>query len=458
MSACRIERKRAHDREAQRVSRARTKAYIAHLEQTVTDLSSSNADDREKQLAQRTSEQEKKIESLQCTLTKIRNLLKQVTDTEMVVGDQDSPKSSAAASSSHDYRASQSGDDTITQQELFAASPPETHRQDPVSVIKPSLDEPSAALASAQAVTRPGYAQCLGVNLQCTDADTNYFPRLSGVLGSLERLDNTIHLTTARVDDDILVRAVVFGWESAAKRHRLDVVWQFIRAFDEGLFDLMPPVERLAHMRQMRSMLLYKIQPTNQERRPIVKCFTQTALQMSQKHFSLPDYFAWPQVRNHLITSKVVHISERDCITFAKNFRFLWSYELRDAFMKHRSTGLYTFSDAFDKSYNDLGNYRINLYEGANNLGFFNESCSSPLTPASEAVGVSSGFDDRPNRADQGRGSHPSDDIVVQRDPIWSAEDLRWLSEVEVGQWLGGAWTFSTDTLATHSDAGWAPA
>jgi hypothetical protein len=46
MSSCRIERKRAHDREAQRASRAKTKAKIEHLEKTVKDLTEASGNNR----------------------------------------------------------------------------------------------------------------------------------------------------------------------------------------------------------------------------------------------------------------------------------------------------------------------------------------------------------------------------------------------------------------------------
>jgi hypothetical protein len=65
MSSCRIERKRAHDREAQRASRAKTKAKIEHLEKTVKDLTEASGNNRANYLAQHASKQAQEIDTLQ---------------------------------------------------------------------------------------------------------------------------------------------------------------------------------------------------------------------------------------------------------------------------------------------------------------------------------------------------------------------------------------------------------
>ena len=60
MSSAAKEKKRAADREAQRLNRARTKAYITHLEQTSQDLTGPNPSDN---ISQKLAQQERKNQS-----------------------------------------------------------------------------------------------------------------------------------------------------------------------------------------------------------------------------------------------------------------------------------------------------------------------------------------------------------------------------------------------------------
>lgn len=75
MSATRLERRRAVDREAQRATRARTKAHIDQLEQTIAALKQNSNNALISSLMQKMHQQQEEIDRLNALFTNVRKLL-----------------------------------------------------------------------------------------------------------------------------------------------------------------------------------------------------------------------------------------------------------------------------------------------------------------------------------------------------------------------------------------------
>lgn len=353
MSACRIERKRAHDREAQRASRAKTKAYIAHLEKTVADLSESSGDNRANYLAQHASQQAQEIDKLQGLVGKIRSLVQEAGKSE-----QNSPSKSQAlkveSTAESAVESSSNCPDPVSATNWD--SPSEDHwipeAQKPLELEAKKAARATAAPASRNLIV-------LGINLLCEETDDpSYFQRVNAAIAKLEQTPDD--LSTCEEDMDILSRAIVHGWDAAERVHHFDIVWRFLRAFDEGLWYRAAPIERFVHFWQMRATMVWKINPRNQERREVATFMQPTLSQRSAvPHPPVIDYFGWPQVRNRLLREGINKCAGKASIAFAESFRFDWKYELRDMYKVNRQTGVYSLSESFLRSWNDLECYRM---------------------------------------------------------------------------------------------------
>lgn len=224
------------------------------------------------------------------------------------------------------------------------------------NVLQREDPRPKAQPATA---SLPRNLNVLGVSVACEDTeDCTYVLRLNDAITKLEQ--TTDSLSGPQEDEDILVRAIVHGGDAAGRVHHFDIVWRFLRAYDEGLWYRAGQAGRLATLWQMRNNMLHKIQPKNQQQREISPFMAPTQNQLScKKRAPIVDYFGWPAVRNHLLTQGIGKRTGKALIAFVESFRFVWPYDVRDTYKVNRSTGIYSFSESFNRSWNDLSCFRM---------------------------------------------------------------------------------------------------
>jgi hypothetical protein len=371
VSTGRIERKRAHDREAQRASRAKTKAYIAHLEKTVADLTETSGDARANYLAQHATQQSQEIESLQGLVGKIKSLIQDSSLLSRLNSDENdtSGKNDHASSegSPQPAKRADSPRDSSSPETIFRDDGDRHHSNgNSKSTSQHAYDAPTVAYPASSSTN--GNLTLLGTSLLCTDSeDTTFFDRLNRIVEAVEchPSSTTGHISDSSVDQDILVRAIMYGWDAAESVHHFDIGWRFIRAFDEGVWYRAGPIERLTHHWMFRNLLLHKMRPTNQPLRPIPTFMRPTATQRSTpQHHALADYYVWPKVRDLIVDRGGLTITGSTSIAFICAMKFDWPFELRDAF--HRKvgpgdakTGTFQLSGEFLRRTHDLGNYRL---------------------------------------------------------------------------------------------------
>ncbi|KAJ5164852.1 uncharacterized protein N7500_006682 [Penicillium coprophilum] len=229
MNSAAKEKKRAADREAQRVNRARTKAYITQLEQTIQDLTGPNPPDN---LGQNLAQQQRKIHHLEDTLRKI-DILAQSAATGFL------PSSVSDHLSVHPPYPSQAASET----------------------------EP---LASGLVENLSSTTTCnfFDFDLTCSDRERNYLAVLGNAMIMIQEysftLAGSMMLLSTLDDDNFCIRAVVDGWKNTTDRFGADVIWDLIQAIDKGLYYRADPVTRIALLRIMRSLMLVRFWPFTQ--------------------------------------------------------------------------------------------------------------------------------------------------------------------------------------------------
>ncbi|KAJ6014527.1 hypothetical protein N7540_009118 [Penicillium herquei] len=220
MSSAAKERKRAADRETQRLNRARNKAYITQLERTIQDLTGSNPPENPSQIL---AQQQEKINHLQDALRKI-GILAQNAANEFL------------SSSVSDHLSVHPSDSSQT-----------------VTENEPLAIEVSDFLSATTT------CNFFGIDLTCSDRERNYLEVLGSAMTLIQdcfiALSGSLTLTSKSLDDNFCIRAVVDGWKVTTDRFGADVIWELIQAIDEGLYYRADPVTRIAMLRIIRSLM-----------------------------------------------------------------------------------------------------------------------------------------------------------------------------------------------------------
>ncbi|KIW16896.1 hypothetical protein PV08_04086 [Exophiala spinifera] len=355
----RRERKRASDRMSQQATRARTKAYIAHLESTTQRLTEALAGEGTAALSKRLSEQHDQIETLKKALARI-----------------------AMVANAANNGCNANDSESFLRAEVESRSLRDTILSNRCETILPSTEAsvvdskcgcfPSDTLAPANAFAQQeSLLQMYSLpDLLCGNQDRDYFSILNQALETIEN-NHARHLFSGpEVDDDTCIRAILHGWDAARSRNPFDVGWQLLELLDEGLFCRSGSVERMAILRVMRAMLMTKINPRlTPERRPpaymnprlayrrpsqFLLLMKYSHLQLQVSHVRLIDYFTWPEVRDYLIISGITYAPESLAAQFAADIGLKWPYTLRDTCTYRPSTGRYTFSHEFTAVCDDL--------------------------------------------------------------------------------------------------------
>jgi hypothetical protein len=299
-------RKRAADRKFRKTSREKTKSYIAHLEKLVEASSAPSSDSEKVQcLIQQADENYNAALQLRCTLTNIiemaqsslqgssdriaRPPLSAITDLAFAVGasDQEGIQSPPEGSSSEAMETVGPGFalDRCNKQphyqdleQLFnAAEPLQRHNDDftPFISMPPNPDQMELMAGSTpdpfQVISNmsvPEEAYCCR---ESASPETSEPPKSAlltpcsnngsmSMWNSLETITHNALASTKQIrplvfgqiqrahDDNVLVTALVHGWNLVPEKYLLDPIWQAIRHMDEEILSLYGAVEKLAMM------------------------------------------------------------------------------------------------------------------------------------------------------------------------------------------------------------------
>ncbi|KAG9500584.1 hypothetical protein J7337_009066 [Fusarium musae] len=299
----RRERKRASDRMSQQASRAKTKAYIAHLERSVarlTEAQSNNGPNLSEQLRQQFDE----IASLKQALAQIAKL------------------ATNSISKNHP--------DEDIEDHIHSTSRP--------SNVQGSRHVPDAYNPACHPHQESLHRLYPSLDLNCGDKQRDYFQAFSQALVAIES-DASGHVFSGpEVDDDINIRAVLDGWDAARARNPFDIGWLMLQTVDEGFLWRSGAVERMAMLRVIRSMLM-------------VLAHLKNSVELNAKKRNRPE------VRDYLILFGINYAPESLAAQFASDIGFRWAYDLRDTCRYQPAKGIYSFSEDFNLAYRNLDSW-----------------------------------------------------------------------------------------------------
>lgn len=270
LSAERREKKRKHDRDAQRIARERTKTRIRELEALVETLQATN--EHPKQLDEYVAQ----VQATREANIKLRNRVRKAV--ELLAPELCTRNSSGQLI---DERATEQQNEFVmspTRLQTAALGEPVTQMFE-VATAHKTTDGPSKSGSDLlqNFTTHEGRGRIVSEDAQPeansspmeNDPVSNIaagFLQNRNVEGCFWLLASTIlnhilhaveEMTTPRgLDDDIIIRVCIEGWESVKKRYRLDAGWRWLRQLDEHMYDQLSIPSRMAIMGIMRLQYL----------------------------------------------------------------------------------------------------------------------------------------------------------------------------------------------------------
>jgi hypothetical protein len=406
LTASQRERKRAIDREAQRSIRLKTKNYIAHLENLVQIMESGGSVtncvqglqpiqhhrvDQNKEsaasLLTQLKERDEEIQRLKAMLSNAETVIRTTTGplddhsmkqlglnsyyydqqvlplhtfngaTQEYFDSCGSAYSPGSETSSHMFEPGYQSFD----QSSLGGSPISAYSVVPSNTSVAQIQESYNNLGRAAASQIP--------KIETPTSEPAETPRISPELEPFyihgQEISRVIaggprSFTNQPLDEDIIVRAVLYGWREVQEEYLLDKGWQAIRNLDQATFRGSGIVERMACLYMMRLKLLHQSNTNPHNLQPLPAFLERGSDENPEvlKRLPLIEHLVWPGFRTYLcedpkrLTSKLGE-------SYKMSMKFVWPHEISDLFVRDPSTHLYSLSPAFKQQQRDLRSWTM---------------------------------------------------------------------------------------------------
>lgn len=176
--------------------------------------------------------------------------------------------------------------------------------------------------------------------------------------------------TTA--ETGLLYLAMTKGWENLSKEWMHSPVLVILKQMDEILFSHLNKMERLVAAYKSFKLLKvfttqtigfatqlrdeqYYLNSTTEQLKEVPQWLRPSISQSSIAHPIAIDFFAWPTLRNRLLTEhRSVFRTSTLSRMFQRYFKFDWPYSIEDAFFFDEEIGYYRPSPVFERYHDDL--------------------------------------------------------------------------------------------------------
>ncbi|KAJ6142892.1 hypothetical protein N7471_002345 [Penicillium samsonianum] len=372
----RREKKRAWDRAAQRTCRQKTKARIAHLQETIQSLQNQTPEDTITRLLERNEELETEVTRLKKVIQSAFSVLsEEASHTKMPTAEHiATPKLLSQAPSLNDY-----GADTIipsyersysiaglteTSSVHVGCSPTESckgrqeiaqypcfHRQVQLRSALYLMPMPVTSTHNRHPYENPETA--LSYQSSCSAWYT------VNKLLSQAYPSHTSEMFPKIDKIGVLLQAIDRGWETLSPEERINPGLCILQRMDEYIWSPMPKIFRVAIAYKSYQLMRYIFQPGPETRLKIPAWELPTEKQLKEPHACAIDFFPWPSVRDRLITHYSVYLET--CTFFStiqQFFRFHWPHSFEESYSFDGDSG-YTPSDLFVQHAADLSNWKM---------------------------------------------------------------------------------------------------
>jgi hypothetical protein len=245
-----LEKKRATDRQSQRVVREWTKKYIAHLENMVEVLQKNQQDERLQLVTARCNRLLEENEQLRSAILSIKRAIQGVEQLDSVNNNFTEIQGALAESEKNNQPA------------YTSPSISDAQGRSPTQPI-PTPASMSFALPSSPVSSppiKPSDRVLSFPSSEIEDQEAHVFVVISNLLRQAETC--IINPMDLNKDADIVIRAIAHGWAHVEQHYQLDSAWQILRRIDQEVMFCCGSMERLSILRTVRLKILQVGFPT----------------------------------------------------------------------------------------------------------------------------------------------------------------------------------------------------
>lgn len=195
-------------------------------------------------------------------------------------------------------------------------------------------------------------------------------------------------------DEDIVIRSVLHGWPDVEDHYTLDAGWRALKNIDQNVFNRSGLVERMAILRMMRQKMLHQVHCNSSDLPALPEFYGRTSMEDLQQLKITPiiEYYVWPGLRASTLNSPRKYQNNKFSEMFRQNFKFIWPYDVADAYVKDPISHLYSTAAEFARRQRSLHSWamRKEFFEEFEELSsaipVFNPPVRKALIPASTGL------------------------------------------------------------------------
>ncbi|KAF2802915.1 uncharacterized protein BDZ99DRAFT_548152 [Mytilinidion resinicola] len=156
------------------------------------------------------------------------------------------------------------------------------------------------------------------------------------------------------VEAGLLFLGIKQGWDSFAEWMRSPAL-RILKEVDQFLFCHLPRLERLAAAYKSFKLLKYYLNATKSELDKIPEWLRPRPSQSRTKHPIALDFFAWPTLRDRLVSTHSTLFRSGDLsYCYSRYLKFDWPFSFDDTFFFNEAAGCYYPSPLFERYHRDL--------------------------------------------------------------------------------------------------------
>ncbi|KAF2019099.1 hypothetical protein BU24DRAFT_112480 [Aaosphaeria arxii CBS 175.79] len=178
------------------------------------------------------------------------------------------------------------------------------------------------------------------------------------ILSSQALVGDIIKVPDVTLEEDIPVRAVLQGWESASMCPHFTSSWQILEGIDKLMFSSCDQKERIAILMTMHKLLEYHRDPSPFRLQRLPPWFRKRPAQ-SLAHTYATDFLAWPGLREKFIFSEHRYCSNIFWYLLRTCLKIQWAGTIEECYEFNHETGLFRIAPDFAECVGDIRNWAM---------------------------------------------------------------------------------------------------
>ncbi|KAF2021645.1 hypothetical protein BU24DRAFT_362360 [Aaosphaeria arxii CBS 175.79] len=164
----------------------------------------------------------------------------------------------------------------------------------------------------------------------------------------------TAALNADSIEAGLLYMGIKDGWSSFTEWSQSPAL-KILKEVDQFLFRNLPKIQRLAVAYKSFKLLKYYLNATKEELEKVPEWLRPSSTQSRTKHPVAVDFFAWPTLRDRLVSTHGSVFSNQEMSHAYGNYlRFQWPFSFEDAFFYDDLCQAYYPSPLFERYHRDL--------------------------------------------------------------------------------------------------------